>query len=93
MTATKSNIKTKRKGVGQRDFVEDPFEPNEKKKILGLAFPTQPDSIRKKLKWIIRMKRIPKFLKREAESLDYSSTKIKTIIGAQLPQTDQNLFP
>ena len=67
-----------------------------KKKTLGLAFfPTQPDSIRKKLNWNYKNeKELPKFLKREAESLDYSSIENKDYSWrTQLPQNRPKSFP
>ena len=76
--------------------VEDPFEPNEKEENTWLSFfPLQPDSIKKKLNWDnAKEKELPKFLKREAESLDYSSNETKDYSWrTQLPQNRPKSFP
>ena len=92
----KIKYKNKTKRSRPKRLVEDPFEPNEKQENTWLSFfPTQPDSIRKKLKWNDKNeKELPKFLKREAESLDYSSTENKDYNWrTQLPQNRPNSFP
>ena len=96
MFAYKIKYKNKTKRSRPKRLVEDPFEPNEKQENTWLSFfPTQPDSIRKKLKWNDKNeKELPKFLKREAESLDYSSTENKDYNWrTQLPQNRPNSFP
>ncbi len=76
--------------------VEDPFEPIEKEENTWLSFfPTQPDSIKKKLNWSYKNeKELPKFLKPEVESLDYSSIQNKDYSRrTKLPQNRQKSFP
>jgi len=76
--------------------VEPPFEPNQKEENTWLSFfPSQSDSIKKTLNWNYKKeKEIPKFLKREAESLDYSSVENKDYSWrTQLPNTRPNSFP
>ena len=91
----KINYKNKKKINKPKRVVEEPFEPNENEENTWLSFfPTQPDSIRKKLKWNYKNeKELPKFLKREAESLDYSSVENKDYSWrAQLPQNIPESF-
>ena len=92
----KIKYKNKTKMNKPKRVVEDPFEPNEKEENTWLSFfPTQPDSIRKKLNWNYKNeKELPKFLKREAESLDYSSIENKDYNWrTQLPQNRPKSFP
>ncbi len=69
--------KTKTKRNKPRRKIEAPFEPKEKEENTWLSFfPSQSDSIKKKLNWDYKKeKSIPSFLKRETESLDYSSVE------------------
>ena len=92
----KIKYKNKTKMNKPKRIIEDPFEPNEKEENTWLSFfPTQPDSIRKKLNWNYKNeKELPKFLKREAESLDYSSIENKDYSWrTQLPQSRPKSFP
>jgi len=92
----KIKYKNKTKRNKPKRVVEDPFEPNEREENTWLSFfPTQPDSIKKKLKWNYKdEKELPKFLKREAESLDYSSVENKDYSWrTQLPQNRPKSFP
>ena len=66
-----------------------------KKKILGLAFSLLSQIQLKKLNWSYKNeKELPRFLKREAESLDYSSIDNKDYSWrTQLPQNRPKSFP
>ena len=73
----KVQYKNKTKRNKPKREIEIPFEPKEKEENTWLSFfPTQSDSIKKTLSWNDKKeKSIPNFLKREAESLDYSSVE------------------
>ena len=73
----KIQYKNKTKRNKPRRKIEAPFEPKEKEENTWLSFfPSQSDSIKKKLNWDYKKeKSIPSFLKRETESLDYSSVE------------------
>ena len=71
----KVQYKNKTKRSKPKRKIETPFEPKEKEENTWLSFfPAQSDSIKKTLNWNYKKeKSIPNFLKRETESLDYSS--------------------
>ena len=73
----KVQYKNKTKRNKPKRKIETPFEPKEKEENTWLSFfPSQSDSIKKTLSWNDKKeKSIPNFLKREAESLDYSSVE------------------
>ena len=73
----KVQYKNKTKRNKPKRKIEIPFEPKEKEENTWLSFfPSQSDSIKKTLNWNDKKeKSIPNFLKREAESLDYSSVE------------------
>ena len=73
----KVQYKNKTKRNKPKREIETPFEPKEKEENTWLSFfPSQSDSIKKTLSWNDKKeKSIPNFLKREAESLDYSSVE------------------
>ncbi len=92
----KIKYKNKTKINKPKSTVEDPFEPNESEENTWLSFfPIQPDSMRKKLNWNYKNeKELPKFLKREVESLDYSSIENNEYSWrTQLPQNRPKSFP
>ena len=92
----KTQYKNKIKRNKPKRIVEVPFEPNEKEENTWLSFfPAQSDSIKKALNWNYKKeKEIPRFLKREAESLDYSSVDNKdNSWQAQLPDIRPKSFP
>ena len=92
----KIQYKNKTKRNTPKRKVEPPFEPNKKEENTWLSFfPSQSDSIKKTLNWNYKKeKEIPKFLKREAESLDYSSVENKDYSWrTQLPNTRPSSFP
>ena len=92
----KIQYKNKTKRNNPKRIVETPFEPKQKEENTWLSFyPTQPDSIKKTLNWNYKKeKEIPRFLKREAESLDYSSPENKDYSWrAQLPSINPKSFP
>ena len=73
----KVQYKNKTKRNKPKREIETPFEPKEKEENTWLSFfPFQSDSIKKTLSWNDKKeKSIPNFLKRETESLDYSSVE------------------
>jgi len=86
--------KTKRNKPKRK--IETPFEPKEKEENTWLSyFPSQADSIKKTLKWDYKKeKSIPSFLKRETESLDYSSVENEDYSWrTQLPNTRPKSLP
>ena len=88
--------KTKTKRNKPRRKIEAPFEPKEKEENTWLSFfPSQSDSIKKKLNWDYKKeKSIPSFLKRETESLDYSSVENKDYSWrTQLPNKRPKSLP
>ena len=92
----KTQYKNKTKRNKPKRKVETPFEPNKKEENTWLSFfPSQSDSIKKTLNWNYKKEKdIPKFLKREAESLDYSSVENKDYSWrTQLPNKRPKSFP
>ncbi len=92
----KTQYKNKTKRNKPKRKIEAPFEPKEKEENTWLSFfPSQSDSIKKTLNWNYKKEKdIPKFLKREAESLDYSSVENKNYNWrTQLPNKRPKSFP
>jgi len=71
----KTQYKSKNRFDRSKREIEKKFEPNKKENNTWLSFfPLQSDSIKKSLKWDFNEEyKIPLFLQREKESLDYSS--------------------
>ncbi len=93
---TQYKNKTKIKRNKPKRKIEAPFEPKEKDENTWLSFfPSQSDSIKKTLNWNYKKeKSIPNFLKRETESLDYSSVENKDYSWrTQLPNKRPRSLP
>ena len=92
----KIKYKNKTKINRPKRVVEEPFEPKDEEENTWLSFfPIQSDSIKKTLNWNYKKEKdLPKFLKREAESLDYSSVENKDYSWRnQLPNERPQTFP
>ena len=92
----KTQYKNKSKINKPKRLVEVPFEPKKNEKSTWLSFfPVQPDSIKKVLNWNHKKEsEVPKFLKRETESLDYSSNQnMQYSWKSQLPDKRPKSFP
>ena len=92
----KIKYKNKTKITRPKRIVEEPFEPKDKEENTWLSFfPIQSDSIKKTLNWNYKKEKdLPIFLKREAESLDYSSVENKDYSWRnQLPNERPQTFP
>ena len=92
----KIQYKNKTKRNKPKRKIEAPFEPKEKEENTWLSFfPSQSDSIKKTLNWNYKKeKSIPSFLKRETESLDYSSVENKDYSWrTQLPNKRPKSLP
>ena len=92
----KIQYKNKTKRNKPKRKIEVPFEPKEKEENTWLSFfPSQSDSIKKTLNWNYKKeKSIPSFLKRETESLDYSSVENKDYSWrTQLPNKRPKSLP
>ena len=92
----KIQYKNKAKRNKPKQKIETPFEPKKKEENTWLSFfPSQSDSIKKTLNWNDKKeKSIPSFLKRETESLDYSSIENKDYSWrTQLPDKRPKSLP
>ena len=92
----RAQYKNKSKVNRPKRQVEEPFDPIEKEENTWLSFfPKPSDSIKKALNWYHKKEdEVPKFLKRETESLDYSSNEnMQYSWRSQLPDKRPNSFP